>query len=284
MKRFALCAAIVALMAAPLLAEPTPIKLNDIATITKTPIDGGTRDLPGRYQLWDGLLSAYGGGGTTGHWGWAASHLTGPVAFPSWTGWVGEDMHLVDHFGCENYSITNFHFVAFGGPHGDFSTTGYYTMLVGWKTHPEFSVATPTLGAVSGATIGLFSLTGLTAGTPGNPGGGWIWTITFTNPFSLGAADVWMFMANNAASQPDGAPLRYGMTADGLAPPTPAPTGAATHSYIFSGSPWASPHTGSFLTLTGGYGPLMMAWALHFPEPASLLLLAGGLLVLRRRR
>jgi hypothetical protein len=275
MRKFALCAVIVGLMAAPLLADPAPIRLNDMATISRTPVDSGTRDIPGAYPMWDGLAAGQGGNpSVTGYWGFPATNNV--LITPGFNGFVGEDMHCVDASGNGQYYIDNFHFVAFGGPVGPFSTVSTYTMLIGFKSHPYFT--NPT---VSGPTIALFALSGLIGPTPGNPGGGWLWTVTFTNDFPLLVPDVWMFMANNANFVPNGNPLRYGMTA----PANPAPIGALTHPYIFSGSPFVSPHTGSFFTLNVSYGPLMFGWALHsIPEPASLLLLAGGVLALRRRK
>jgi hypothetical protein len=268
MRKFALCAALVGLMAAPLFADPAPIRINaNSEYVTVTSIDEGTRDLPGAVQLWDGLASRHGGApGVTGYWGWGASHLGTAGSYPSWYGWMGEDMRLANTVG-GLASFTNFHWVYFDSTIGPFSTTYFHSSLALWATHPNFT--SPVIGTIIGGYI-ISSLPGATAG---NPAGGWI--ITVTVPAFTVPQDVWMLMATNSATQV------FGQTS----PATPAPLAVAqTHPYIFSGDPLISPMTGSFFTLTTTYGPIMMAWALHVPEPATLLLLAGGVLALRRRK
>ena len=270
MRKFALCAALVGLMAAPLFADPAPIRINaNSAAVTLTPYEEGPRDIPGAVQLWDGMLTALGGGGTTGHWGWAPSHIATTGSYPSWYGFVGEDMHLANTVGGVG-TFTNFHWVYFSTAMGPFSTTYFHSSLALWATHPNFSASTATVSI--GTIIGGYIISSLPGATAGNPGGGWI--ITVNVPDFAVPVDVWMLMATDSST------LQYGLTA----PNTPAPTGALTHPYIFSGDPLALTPVGSMFTLSAGYGPLMFAWALHVPEPATLLLLAGGVLALRRRK
>jgi len=266
MRKFALCAAIVGLMAAPLFADPAPIRINaNSEYVTLTPADQGLRDIPGAVKFWDGMLTGLGGGGTTGHWGWTPSHLGTGNSYPSWYGFVGEDMHLANtNAGIATF--TNFHWVYFDSTMGPFSTTYFHSSLALWATHPAYS--SPTIGTILGGYI----ISSLPGGTAGNPNGGWIITVNVAG--FVVPQDVWMFMASDSGT------LRYGMTA----PNTPAPTGAATHPYIFSGDPLLSPISGAFYSPSVSYGPLMFAFALHAPEPATLLLLAGGVLALRRRK
>ncbi len=264
MKRFALCAAIVALMAAPLLAEPAPIRINaNSEMVTLTPYDGETRDMPGIAPVYDAISGA-----TTGWWGFAPTGAN--VAYPSFNGFIGDDLHMSTVGGGVATSFTHFHYIYFNSRIGPFSTVYFHSSLALFATNPNFS-GSPVIGP----SFTGYIISSLPGGTAGNPGGGW--QITINGGFAMGTDDIWMFLANNELVAGTGGSLQRYALSDG------GPVPGATHPYIVSGSVLggASP---SFFTLTVGASPLEMAFGLHVPEPVSVLLLAGGLLALRRRK
>ena len=217
MKRFALCAALVALMAAPLFADPTPIKLNDIpgVTIERTAVDMGDtgRDTPNNFPLYDHRY------GNTAGWWTNTPPQTNTGLLGTALGMaqqVGEDMHLIDTPGQGLFSFTHLHYVVFGGPTSGspFFPTSSYSAVIGFHQNVAPTAATPVL---PGPTLGsfytthttgsavttafssfYFLLSGLVGPTTQNTGGGWGWTITFTSPLPLMAQDIWMTLAATA--------------------------------------------------------------------------------------
>jgi hypothetical protein len=264
-------------MAAPLLAEPRVVTIPR-EYVVATPIssdDVGTRDLPGAFHTYDLLGTEYGGGGIPPTLGIPPVYQTGT----SWSNFVGDDIQST------NRTFTHFHWIYFDSRIGPLSQTVFHSSIIGFSCNPNASSATfagplkfryATDTATTYSAVLLF--TGLSGATAGNPGGGWIYSLlpgvlTFLAP----GADFWVWQANNEVPGFLSYAARRG---------TPIP--GATHDFMASSfSPFTASPTASFFTITHTAYPgeaFNLRFATGIPEPVTLLLAAGGLLILRRRR
>jgi hypothetical protein len=270
MKKIALCAAIIAFMAVPLLADPTPIRINaqNNPLITMTPVtDEGVRDWPHVANVGYSNITGMGVPTLKFNPGLGAGGFTGFTKF------IGDDLHMTRPL------ITYFHWIYYDSNIQGVSTTVYHSSIIGFSAYPSLSSQNfGNLLKTASNSSALFLFSGLPGATFSNPAGGWIMSVNLGGggwTINAGGLGAFMWGANNEVQPKHG----YGMRR------IPANVGF-THPWIFVGSPFTSPMTGGFGTLTHPSYPGAFNWRVgtNYPEPMSLLLLAGGLLVLRRRR
>jgi hypothetical protein len=254
-------------MAAPLLAEPRVITMTkDMYTMEPIGLDDpGPRDYPGAFHKYDSLVL---GGPPT---------LIVPPVYQtgtSWSNFLGDDLQSTHR------SFTHFHWVYFDSRIGPLSQTVYHSSLIGFSCDPNPSSASfgGALQTASGIYSAVFYFTGLPGATAGNPAGGWLFSIVPGAVTVLAPGNnYWMWMANTEQPGFLGYGARMGVPAVG-----------ATHDFVGSSfSPFMATPTASFFTITHtAYPgvPFNLRMATGIPEPVTLLLAAGGLLVLRRRR
>jgi hypothetical protein len=263
MKKLIASLAAVALFAAPALAElaHTPIVIpKGSYTIEPAPdvVEEGTRHSPANTAgIYNNLQ---------------LGHAQTQYRIPNNNGgFVGDDLHMTGN------TITGYRWV-----YSDPGTGSHSSLMAFFNNTP--GDAGPLLGNtvtfVSGTqTYGaVFNITGLPNATSGNPGGGWL--ITVTLPTLATATDIWVGFSSNSLTVGD--PSNLGLRGTNLSPGPAHPNEGvgSSHNLHWSGF-YASPPYTSFFTHAGG-GNFRQA---ALPEPGVACVLAlGGLAVLRRRK
>jgi MYXO-CTERM domain-containing protein len=238
--------AAVALLAAPALAELSPINIPQ-GSYTIRPYD--VNDVERQYDPSAGIYN----------------NTTGPTRYSINNAgkFVGDDVHMT------GATVTGFQWIYVdNGPGSHTSTLAFFYNTPGDAGPLLGNTATFTFGGITYGAV--FSVSGLPESTTTNPAGGWL--ITVGLPAFFTGTDAWVGIASNSTT-----PTRAGLRAGNV------PTVGSSHDLYWSGFYVTPPYT-SFFTVTAPVGDADLRIAV-LPEPAAAALLAmGGLLALRRRR